>query len=149
MPTYDYKCSACGHTFDRYQSITAGAVRKCPRCGRLKVRRLLGCGSGILFKGSGFYQTDYPSESYRKGAAKESRSSSATQTQGGETQGAEGKGAEGKGAETKGAEGKGGETKGREGKGGEGRGGETKGRGGEGKKETQSSASKESDKSSG
>ena len=71
MPTYDYECTACGHTFDKFQSITAPPIRRCPKCGRRKVRRLIGTGAGILFKGSGFYQTDYRSESYRKAAEKD------------------------------------------------------------------------------
>jgi len=68
VPTYDYKCRACGYAFEKFQSISAPAVRKCPRCGKLKVRRLIGGGSGVIFKGSGFYQTDYRSESYKKAA---------------------------------------------------------------------------------
>jgi len=71
MPTYDYKCEACGYSFEKFQSITSSAIRKCPRCGRLKVKRLIGTGAGIIFKGSGFYQTDYRSESYRKAAKKD------------------------------------------------------------------------------
>ncbi len=71
MPTYDYKCDACGHTFERFQSITSRPVRTCPECGRQRVRRLIGTGGGIIFKGSGFYQTDYRSESYRKAAEKD------------------------------------------------------------------------------
>jgi len=71
MPTYDYECSACGHTFEKFQPITARPIRKCPKCGRLKVKRLIGTGSGIIFKGSGFYQTDYRSDSYRKAAEKD------------------------------------------------------------------------------
>ena len=71
MPTYDYECGACGHRFELFQSITARAVRKCPECRRLKVRRLIGSGAGIIFKGSGFYQTDYRSESYNKAAEKD------------------------------------------------------------------------------
>jgi putative FmdB family regulatory protein len=71
MPTYDYACSACGHRFERFQSITAAPVRTCPRCGRRKVRRLIGTGAGVLFRGSGFYQTDYRSESYKKAAEKD------------------------------------------------------------------------------
>lgn len=71
MPTYDYECGACGHRFELFQSITARVVRKCPECGRLKVRRLIGSGAGIIFKGSGFYQTDYRSESYNKAAEKD------------------------------------------------------------------------------
>ena len=68
MPTYDYVCDACEHEFELFQSITESAKRKCPECGRMKLRRLFGTGAAIVFKGSGFYQTDYRSESYRKGA---------------------------------------------------------------------------------
>ncbi len=71
MPTYDYECDACGHAFEEFQSITAPAIRKCPVCGKMKVRRLIGMGAGIIFKGSGFYCTDYRSDSYRKAAEKE------------------------------------------------------------------------------
>jgi len=71
MPTYEYKCNACDHTFELFQSIKASAVRKCPQCGKLKVKRLIGIGAGVIFKGSGFYQTDYRSESYRKDAEKD------------------------------------------------------------------------------
>ena len=74
MPTYDYECQACGHTFEKFQSITAPAIRKCPACGKRKVRRLIGAGAGIIFKGSGFYQTDYRSESYKKAAEKDKSS---------------------------------------------------------------------------
>ena len=73
MPTYDYECQACDHRFEKFQSITARSIRKCPECGRLKVRRLIGTGAGIIFKGSGFYQTDYRSESYKKGAEKDEK----------------------------------------------------------------------------
>ena len=68
MPTYDYECDACGHTFEKFQSITAKPIRNCPACGRAKVRRLIGIGAGMIFKGSGFYQTDYRSDSYKQGA---------------------------------------------------------------------------------
>lgn len=68
MPTYDYRCDACEHTFDQFQSITAEPLKKCPSCGKAKLRRLIGTGGGIIFKGSGFYQTDYRSESYKKAA---------------------------------------------------------------------------------
>ena len=71
MPTYDYQCDACGAEFEMFQSITANPIRKCPECGKIRVRRLIGAGAGIIFKGSGFYQTDYRSESYRKDAEKE------------------------------------------------------------------------------
>lgn len=75
MPTYDYRCDACGHTFEAFQSMSESAKRKCPECGKLKLVRLIGAGGGILFKGSGFYQTDYRSESYQKGQQAESKSS--------------------------------------------------------------------------
>jgi putative FmdB family regulatory protein len=69
MPTYDYQCDACEHRFDLFQSMLDKPVKKCPKCGRLKVRRLLGTGGGVIFKGSGFYQTDYRSDSYKKAAS--------------------------------------------------------------------------------
>ena len=59
MPTYDYVCEACNHEFELFQSIKEGAKRKCPECGRQKLRRLIGPGAAIVFKGSGFYATDY------------------------------------------------------------------------------------------
>jgi putative FmdB family regulatory protein len=59
MPTYDYRCDACRHEFDAFQSIMDAALRKCPKCGKNKLRRLIGAGAGIIFKGSGFYETDY------------------------------------------------------------------------------------------
>jgi putative FmdB family regulatory protein len=74
MPTYDYVCDACEHRLEVFQSITAPAKKKCPACGRRKLRRLIGCGAAIVFKGSGFYQTDYRSESYKKGEAAEKSS---------------------------------------------------------------------------
>ena|SRR5687768_480894 len=64
MPTYDYKCDACGHTFELFQSIKADPVKKCPVCGKNKVKRLIGAGAGLIFKGSGFYITDYREPSY-------------------------------------------------------------------------------------
>jgi putative FmdB family regulatory protein len=68
MPTYDYRCAACKHQFEVFQSMRERAKRKCPRCGRSALERLIGTGAAVLFKGSGFYQTDYRSESYRKAA---------------------------------------------------------------------------------
>jgi putative FmdB family regulatory protein len=68
MPTYEYICDACGHTFDEFQSITEKPLKKCPQCGKSKLRRGFGGGAAILFKGSGFYQTDYRSESYKAAA---------------------------------------------------------------------------------
>lgn len=71
MPTYEYECRACGHTFERFQSITDRPVRVCPSCGRRRVRRLPGAGAGVLFKGSGFYGTDYRSGDYQAKAKSE------------------------------------------------------------------------------
>ena len=71
MPTYDYRCDNCEHEFELFQSITARPARKCPQCGKMKLRRLLGTGAGVIFKGSGFYETDYRSDSYRKAADSE------------------------------------------------------------------------------
>lgn len=78
MPTYDYECDACGHTMEVFQGINDKVLTKCPKCGKKKLRRLFGTGAAIVFKGSGFYQTDYRSESYKKGekAAKEAKSES-------------------------------------------------------------------------
>ena len=67
MPTYEYVCKKCEHEFEQFQSITAKPTRKCPKCGKMKLQRLIGAGAGIIFKGSGFYQTDYRSESYKQG----------------------------------------------------------------------------------
>ena len=74
MPTYDYECDACGHTFEVFQSISADVLVKCPECGKKKLRRLFGTGAAIVFKGSGFYQTDYRSDSYKKAAAADKKS---------------------------------------------------------------------------
>jgi putative FmdB family regulatory protein len=68
MPTYDYICDACQHEFEAFESIKADAQTICPTCHEPKLRRKIGAGAAILFKGSGFYQTDYRSESYKKGA---------------------------------------------------------------------------------
>jgi putative FmdB family regulatory protein len=68
MPTYDYECRACGAELEMFQSITESPKRKCPECGALKLSRKIGTGAGILFKGSGFYETDYRSDSYKQGA---------------------------------------------------------------------------------
>jgi putative FmdB family regulatory protein len=82
MPTYDYVCDACHHEFELFQSITAAPERKCPECGRKKLKRLIGTGAGIIFKGSGFYATDYRSESYKKGAAAEKETAGSTSSGG-------------------------------------------------------------------
>ena len=77
MPTYDYVCEACEHAFEEFQSMSAKTLRKCPECGKNKLKRLIGTGAGVIFKGSGFWETDYRSESYKKGekAAKDAASS--------------------------------------------------------------------------
>lgn len=72
MPTYDYTCNACNHSFELYQHITDKPIKKCPSCGKLHAQRMIGSGSAIIFKGSGFYQTDYRSEEYKTKAKKES-----------------------------------------------------------------------------
>ncbi|MCA9023820.1 MAG: zinc ribbon domain-containing protein [Planctomycetaceae bacterium] len=68
MPTYDYKCKKCDHTWELFQAITAKPIKKCPECGKQSAVRVIGPGAGIIFKGTGFYQTDYRSDSYKKGA---------------------------------------------------------------------------------
>jgi putative FmdB family regulatory protein len=78
MPTYDYVCDACQHSFELFQSITADPEKKCPECGKKKLRRLIGSGGAIIFRGSGFYKTDYRSESYKKAVSADSGSSSSS-----------------------------------------------------------------------
>jgi putative FmdB family regulatory protein len=73
MPTYEYLCENCDYEFERFQSITARPLRKCPECGKSTLKRLVGTGSGIIFKGSGFYQTDYRTESYKEGEKSEKK----------------------------------------------------------------------------
>jgi putative FmdB family regulatory protein len=71
MPTYEYQCDACEHGFEEFQSMSEPPLTKCPKCGKKKLRRLFGTGAAVLFKGSGFYETDYRSESYKKAAKAE------------------------------------------------------------------------------
>jgi putative FmdB family regulatory protein len=68
MPTYEYHCDSCEHHFDEFQSINDPPLKKCPKCRKSKLRRIFGTGAAIIFKGSGFYQTDYRSESYKAAA---------------------------------------------------------------------------------
>ncbi|WP_193211987.1 FmdB family zinc ribbon protein [Luteolibacter marinus] len=76
MPNYDYVCQSCGHRFEVFQSMNDPKLEDCPQEGcDGKVRRLLGTGAGVLFKGSGFYQTDYRSSSYQAGAKQDSAAS--------------------------------------------------------------------------
>ena len=74
MPTYEYHCDACEHEFEEFQSIMDKPLKKCPKCRKAKLRRLFGTGAAVLFKGSGFYQTDYRSESYKTAAKAEQES---------------------------------------------------------------------------
>ena len=73
MPNYDYRCEKCSHVFEVFQKMSDPKLEICPEaeCGG-GIKRLLGSGAGIIFKGSGFYQTDYRSESYKKGASGDS-----------------------------------------------------------------------------
>ncbi len=73
MPTYDYRCDQCGHEFELFQSMSDPVKRKCPECSELRLKRLIGTGGAVLFKGSGFYETDYRSASYKKGAEAEKK----------------------------------------------------------------------------
>ena len=82
MPTYEYQCDACAHNFDEFQSFSEKPLKKCPKCKKAKLRRVFGTGAAILFKGSGFYQTDYRSESYKAGAKAEE----AAKTSGGKSE---------------------------------------------------------------
>lgn len=73
MPTYEYRCESCGHNFDAFQKMSDPVLDKCPKCGG-KVKRLISSGAGFIFKGSGFYATDY-----RKNSAKKPEPSAPTQ----------------------------------------------------------------------
>ena len=81
MPTYAYACQKCDHEFDAFQSITAKPLRKCPACGRASLKRLIGTGAGIIFKGSGFYATDYRSDGYKKAAENDTGDKKETKTE--------------------------------------------------------------------
>lgn len=74
MPTYDYVCKACDHRFEEFQAMSAKVLRTCPKCGKKSLERLIGIGAGVLFKGGGFYETDYRSEAYTKAAEAEKKS---------------------------------------------------------------------------
>lgn len=75
MPTYEYRCEGCGYEFEQFQAITAKPLKTCPNCKRRALERLIGRGGGIIFKGSGFYETDYRSQAYKKAAAADTASS--------------------------------------------------------------------------
>ena len=76
MPTYEYLCEDCGESIERFQAMSARPIRKCPACGKMSLKRLIGAGSGVIFKGSGFYETDYRSDSYKKAHEKEKKAGS-------------------------------------------------------------------------
>ena len=95
MPTYEYRCDRCGHQFDELQSFKDEPLKVCPKCHQESLRRLFGTGAAILFKGSGFYETDYRSESYKK-AAKAEQEGTKTNGSSGESKPAESKPAEAK-----------------------------------------------------
>ena len=102
MPTYDYKCDACGNAFEQFQSMSSAPIRKCPKCGKLKVKRLIGTGAGLIFKGSGFYITDYRDQSYKDKAKAESGSADgASKTEKSETSGGSSNGDASTGTTTK------------------------------------------------
>ena len=75
MPTYEYECDACKHNFDEFQSMKDAVLVKCPKCKKKKLRRLIGAGTGFIFRGSGFYITDYRSESYKADAKADAEAS--------------------------------------------------------------------------
>lgn len=86
MPTYSYVCDACDHQFDDFHSMSQDPLKKCPNCGKLKLRRLIGAGAGLIFKGSGFYITDYAKKSpsgesgEKQGSKNDSKKDSKTET---------------------------------------------------------------------
>jgi putative FmdB family regulatory protein len=80
MPTYDYSCDACGHQFEEFQSYSEPVLTKCPSCRKNKLRRLFGTGAAVLFKGSGFYETDYRSDSYKTGAKADTESTKSAES---------------------------------------------------------------------
>lgn len=75
MPTYDYRCKACEHEFELFQSMSDSPKRTCPKCGKRQLERLIGTGAALLFKGSGFYETDYRSDGYKKAKSADSSES--------------------------------------------------------------------------
>jgi putative FmdB family regulatory protein len=107
MPTYEYKCTACGHAFEQFQSITAAPVKRCPHCGKSKVKRLVSTGAGLIFKGSGFYITDYRDSAYTDKAKAESGGETKSDAApAGDAKPADGKSGEAKPAASKPAESK-------------------------------------------
>lgn len=101
MPTYDYVCDACEHAFEEFQSMSAKMLKKCPECGKLKLRRLIGTGAGVIFKGGGFYETDYRSDSYAKEAKADKPSEVKSDSKSGDAKKSENKSSEAKSTEAK------------------------------------------------
>ena len=106
MPTYEYECQKCGHRFEEFQSMKDAALTKCPKC-KGKLKRLVGAGAGFIFKGSGFYTTDYRSSSYQE-KKKSSESAgkpaeSTTKPDGGKSEGAKSEGTKSEGTKSEGA----------------------------------------------
>ena len=110
MPTYDYKCGACDHAWELFQSIKAEPEKKCPSCGKKKAKRLIGTGAGLIFKGSGFYITDYRSKSYTDAAkadkapsesSSKSEPSSKSESSGSKSESAPAKSSESSGSKSK------------------------------------------------
>lgn len=93
MPTYEYKCKACDHRWELFQSMSAKPERKCPACGKAKAERLIGTGAALLFKGSGFYITDYRGDGYKKAAEADSKAAAGGGSSAGAAGGASGSGA--------------------------------------------------------
>lgn len=81
MPTYDYECDSCDHTFEQFQYISEDPLTDCPKCKAPKLRRLFGTGAALMFKGSGFYETDYRSDSYKKAAAADKKSADSSSSE--------------------------------------------------------------------
>ena len=85
MPTYDYECQACGHEWELFQSMKDSPVKSCPKCKKRKAKRLMGLGAGLIFKGTGFYETDYKragSKQNEGGAESSSSDSSSSESKG-------------------------------------------------------------------
>jgi putative FmdB family regulatory protein len=106
MPTYEYQCTACGHAFEKFQSIKAAPIKKCPQCGKSRVKRLIGMGAGLLFKGSGFYITDYRGDSYSKAAKADAAPTTSAESKSGASDATATPKADAKPAEVKSAESK-------------------------------------------
>ena len=87
MPTYEYTCEACGHGFEKFQPMSAEPVKKCPACGKNKAKRLIGTGAGLIFKGSGFYITDYRDAGYKDQAKADAGGGTSTDAKSGDAKG--------------------------------------------------------------